>query len=131
MAEIAFRNPDTVAPPLGAYSHVAAIPSGMRLLVLAGQVGRDVDGLVPDGAERQYELALRNLVRLLESEGATPADLVKLNTYLVQPMDFAKVRAIRESVLGPVAPPATLVYVAGLAGPEYLVEVDGWAARSS
>lgn len=124
-----FRNPATVAPPLGAYSHVVNVPAGAELIVLAGQVGNAPDGEVPPEPEQQYELALRNIVRLLESEGATPAHLVKLNTYLVQPLDLATVRAIRASVLGDAAPAATLVYVPRLAAPEFLVEVEGWAVR--
>ena len=128
-SNITFRNPSTVAPPLGAYSHVVTVPSGTDLIVLSGQVGNEIDGSVPPEPEKQYELALRNLVRLLESEGAGPADLVKLNTYLVQSLDLPTVRAIRTSILGDVAPAATLIYVPRLAGPDYLVEVEGWAAR--
>jgi enamine deaminase RidA (YjgF/YER057c/UK114 family) len=40
----AFRNPATVAPPLGAYSHVVTVPGGSALIVLAGQVGNAPDG---------------------------------------------------------------------------------------
>ena len=37
--EPTFHNPDTVAPPLGAYSHVAILPAGAELIASSGQVG--------------------------------------------------------------------------------------------
>lgn len=126
-----FENPGSVAPPLGAYSHVAVVPEGSALIAFAGQVGNAPDGSIPESAEAQYENALRNIVRLLDSEGCTPAHLVKLNSYLVRRMDLPTVAATRKAVLGDVRPAATMVYVAALAAPEYLVEVEAWALRST
>ena len=124
-----FKNPDTVAAPIGAYSHVAVVPAGSALIAFAGQVGNTPEGDVPAEPERQYENALRNILRLLESEGAGPEHLVKLNTYLVQAMDLAAVAAIRTSVFGTARPASTLLYVPQLAAPQYLVEVEAWAVR--
>ena len=124
-----FRNPDSVAPPIGAYSHIAVVPAGAQMIALAGQVGNAPDGTVPESAEAQYENALRNIVRLLESEGCTPADIVKLNSYWVQRMDLSIVTAMRKAHFGDIRPASTMVYVAGLAAPEYLVEVEAWAVR--
>ena len=122
-------NPDTVAPPIGAYSHVAIVPPGAQLIALAGQVGNAPDGSLPDTPEEQFENALRNIVRLLESQGATPAHLVKLNSYLVRPMDLAGVAATRKAILGDVRPASTLVYVPRLAAEHYLVEIEAWAVK--
>jgi len=124
-----FANPDTVAPPIGAYSHVARVPAGATLIAFAGQVGNAIDGSVPETPEQQYENALRNIVRLLESEGASPAQLVKLNIYLVRPMELATVAATRKAILGDVRPASTLVYVPRLAAEQYLVEIEAWAVR--
>lgn len=124
-----FANPDTVAPPIGAYSHVAIVPSGAELIAFAGQVGNAPDGSVPSSPEAQYENALRNIVALLESQGAGPQHLVKLNTYLVQAMDLAIVAGTRKAILGEVRPASTLVYVPRLAAEQYLVEVEAWAVR--
>ncbi|HEY0111828.1 MAG TPA: RidA family protein [Allosphingosinicella sp.] len=126
--EITFTNPPTVAPPLGTYTHVASIPAGTRLLAIAGQVGVAPDGTIPPEPERQYENVLRNIVHILESQGASPAQLVKLNTYLVVPMNLEEIRPIRKALLGDAAPPATMIYVPRLAAPEYLVEIEAWAA---
>ena len=127
--KVAFRNPPTIAPPLGIYSHVAVVPPGSALIVVAGQVGCDPGGAVPADPVEQYRLALANLVAILASEGAGPGHLIKLNSYLVGPMPREAMRAARRSVLGDAAPPATMGYVAGLASEEYRVEVEGWAVR--
>lgn len=127
--KISFQSPDVVAQPLGAYSHLAIVPSGFELLILAGQVGNQIDGTVPPDPEAQYELALLNVVRILESQRLQPTDIVKLNTYLVRPLDLDKFRTIRQSILGSIAPPTTLIYVPRLATLDYLVEVEAWAAR--
>lgn len=126
-----FENPPLVAPPIGAYSHVARVPGGSELIVLAGQVGIMPDGTVPEGVEEQYAQALRNIVALLASQGARPSDIVKVNTYVVKPMDLAKIRETRAKIMGDARPPSTLIYVAGLATPQYLVEVEAWAVKPS
>ena len=123
-------NPENVPPPIAAYSHLAVIPSGTELLVIAGQVGMDLSRTVPEEPEKQYELALRNIVGILDSQGLTPASLVKLNIFLVDRLDPERAKKIRADLLGDSLPPTTLVYVAGLARPELKVEIEGMAARS-
>lgn len=123
-------NPDNVAPPIAAYSHLAVIPSGTELLVIAGQVGMDLNRTIPEEPEKQYELALRNIVGILDGQGLTPASLVKLNIFLVDRLNPERAKNIRAELLGDSLPPTTLVYVAGLARPELKVEIEGMAARS-
>jgi enamine deaminase RidA (YjgF/YER057c/UK114 family) len=124
-----FVNPPVVAPPIANYSHVATVPAGSDLLMLAGQVGNAPDGTLATGAEAQYERALSNIAAILKSQGATPANLVKLTIYLVDPIDPAHAKAIREKAFGTAAPPSTLVYVVRLARPEIKVEIDAMAVR--
>jgi 2-iminobutanoate/2-iminopropanoate deaminase len=124
-----FFSPKEVAPPLGAYSHVAIVPGGSELIVVAGQLGNEINGFVPADPELQYELALRNLVAVLNGCGTAPDHIVKLTTYLVAQLHLEAIREIRLAVLGNVAPPATLVYVPALAAPKYLVEIDALALR--
>lgn len=122
-------NPSTVAPPIGRYSHLAAVPAGSDMLYVAGQVGNAPDGSIPADAEAQYERALRNVAAILASQGATPHNLVKLNVYLVKPIAYERSAAIRAAVLGDAVPPSTLVYVVRLARPELLVEIDAIAVK--
>jgi 2-iminobutanoate/2-iminopropanoate deaminase len=127
---VRFSNPSTVAPPIGAYSHVAVVAPGTELLYVAGQVGLKLDGSLPDSPEEQFTQALTNVVAILKAEGATPADIIKLNTYLVRPMQPEQVRAARQQVLGAnIAPASTLVYVPRLAQERFLVEIEAVAVR--
>ena len=123
----AWQNPPGVAPPIGAYSHVAIVPPARGLIILAGQIGAAPDGKLADTADAQFEAALRNVATLLASEGAKAQDLVKLNIYLVQPLDPNRARAARTTILDGATPPSTLVYVSRLARPEILVEVEATA----
>jgi len=123
------RNPKTVHPPVGPYSHQVEVPGSPRWLAIAGQVGRTLDGKVPEDPIEQVELALENLRRNLEAAGMEVADVVKWNWYLVGQVDPVRRREVTLAWLGGHEPASTLVYVAALAAPEYRVEVEAWACR--
>ncbi len=123
------RDPETIHPPLGAYSHQVEVPAGARLLVMAGQVGRTVDGRVPEDPIEQAVVALDNVRHNLEAAGMGVGDVVKLTWYVVGQMDAQRRRELLTAWLGDHRPASTLVYVAALAAPEYRVEIDAWACR--
>jgi enamine deaminase RidA (YjgF/YER057c/UK114 family) len=124
------RNPESIHAPLGRYVHQVEVSGESRMLFLAGQVGIAPDGTVPADPVEQLGVALENVVRNLEAAGFEPADLVKLTTYVVGSIDAAGRRAQLDRVLGPHVTTSTLVYVAGLASPDYKVEVEAWATRA-
>jgi enamine deaminase RidA (YjgF/YER057c/UK114 family) len=125
-------SPATLPPPTG-YSHVAKVNKG-TLVYIAGQVSADASGkLVGEGNfEAQVEQVYKNVKLALEAAGATMADIVKLNTYLVAEVsqdDLPKMRAIRDRYLNKEKPPAsTLVVVSRLVRPGWLIEVEAVAA---
>jgi 2-iminobutanoate/2-iminopropanoate deaminase len=123
------RNPETMHPPVGSYSHQIEVEGEPRWLVMAGQVGRTADGVVPEDPIEQLELALENVRRNLEAAEMTISDIVKVTWYLVGDIDPQRRRAVTGAWLDGHAPTSTLVYVSGLASPEYRVEVDAWACR--
>ena len=123
------RNPKTVHPPIGAYSHQVEVAGGAKWLAIAGQVGRSADGQVPKDPIEQVKLALENVRLNLEAAGMVVADVVKLNWYVVGHMDLARRREVLLEWLEGNAPASTFVYVAALAAPEYSVEIEAWAAR--
>jgi len=125
---IAFSSPDTVLPPYGAYSHAAVVPTSTRLLFTAGQVGETPAGVVPSSIEAQYEVALTNIANILADRGTSPANIIKLTTYVVTPIPPDRMRSIREAIFGDITPAATMLFVPRLAGPEYLVEIEAVAA---
>jgi len=123
------RNPDTIHGPLGRYVHQIEVSGERRILFLSGQLGIERDGSLPDDPIAQLGVALQNILRNLEAAGFEPTDLVKMTTYVVGEMDPAGRRAELDRLLGDHVSTSTLVFVAGLARPEYKVEVDAWAVR--
>ncbi|MFC1976864.1 RidA family protein [Chloroflexota bacterium] len=107
------------------YSH--AIKVG-NIIYVSGQVGIGEDNKVAAGGfEAQAKQALENLKRVLEASGAYFKDVVKLNTY-VTTMEFIQVyRELRRNYFGDHYPASTLVQVAGLVLPEFLIEIEAVA----
>jgi enamine deaminase RidA (YjgF/YER057c/UK114 family) len=105
------------------------IAPGSRLIWTSGQVAVGPDGVVPTGWEEQSRQVFRNLGAALETAGATWADVVKLTFYVVGTDELPLVRAVRDEFVNVAAPPtSTLVQVAGLFRPEFLIEVEAVAA---
>lgn len=121
-------NPETIAPPGGAYSHAVEVLDGARLTVLSGQVGVDPEGNLPKDFRSQAENAWRNCMAILEHNGLRAKDIVKVTHYLVRREDLPVYREVRGKYLGEERPGSTLVLVAGLVDPDMLVEVELIAA---
>jgi enamine deaminase RidA (YjgF/YER057c/UK114 family) len=123
-------SPKTVAPPFSRYSHGVEASAQARWLYVAGQVGVTPEGKVLNGAEAQIEQAWKNILSVLEAAGMGPRDLVKVTTFLIDRADLPTARAVRERMLQGVAPASTLLFVTGLASPEWRVEIEVIAAAS-
>ena len=128
---ITFSNPPGVAPPASRYSHAALVEGPGRRLVLSGQVGIAPDGSIPDSGEAQIALALANLRTLLAAHGMGPAQIVKLTVFLTETSLIAPWRAARDAALEGHAPTSTLLIVAALAHPRFVVEVEAEAFASA
>jgi 2-iminobutanoate/2-iminopropanoate deaminase len=123
-------NPDGVPPPLGTYSHVVKVEIGdAAWLHVSGQIAVDPTGaMVGVGDMRaQTEQVYENLRAILEAQGATFADVVKMNTYVTSLEDLAGMREVRSRYLASDLPASTAVQVVALVIPEALIEVDAVA----
>lgn len=124
------RNPESIHAPVGRYVHQIEVSGESRMLFMAGQVGKELDGSVPPDPVDQLDVALQNVLRNLAAADFEVTDLVKLTTYVVGEIDPARRRAVIERLLGDHVSTSTLVFVASLAAPEYKVEIDAWAVRA-
>jgi reactive intermediate/imine deaminase len=123
-----FHSPETLPAPFG-YSHVVEVRPA-RVIYVSGQVPLDPDGeLVGEGDfEAQARRVFENLQAALDAAGASWADVVKLNYYLVDVNNIAAVRAIRDEYVNTAHPPAsTLVEVSRLFRDDVLIEIDAVA----
>ncbi len=97
-----------------------------NMVFLIGQVGTDFDGRLvgQNDPEAQAEQAMKNVKQLLEETGSCLEEVCKITIYLVDPKDREAVyRAVGQSLKG-IFPVSTGVVVAGLAKPEWLMEID-------
>ena len=82
-----FVDPPNGPPPAASYRHLAVVPAGRRLLVLAGQIGNLSDGTIVEGLEAQYEQALVNINTIVASEGGTSEDIARITVFLAEKLD--------------------------------------------
>lgn len=124
-------NPPGLAEPAG-YSHVV-VAERSKTIHLAGQVGVGPDGAVAgDDLASQTAQAFRNVGIALEAAGAGWDDVVKMVVYIVG-YDAEKASeffaGIGQAFGGGMPSTATtLIGVASLFQPEFLIEIDATAA---
>ena len=121
-------NPAAVPPPFSRYSQAVEAPAGARWLHVSGQVGVLPDGTMAEGAAAQMEAAWRNVLAVLEAAGMGPGDLVKVTAFLTRPEDTGLYRQVRDRLLEGAEPASTLIVVAALAHPDWMVEIEAVAA---
>jgi len=126
------HNPHPVLPAYAAvFAHGVEVPAAARQLYVSGQVGIGADGrTVAGGFAGQCRQAIANLEAVLAAAGMALADIVKVTIYITRREDIPTLRAVREEQLA-VAPAVTMVIVAGLHAPDWLVEIEAVAASAS
>jgi enamine deaminase RidA (YjgF/YER057c/UK114 family) len=116
----------------GAFSQAISVSAAARTVYIGGQNAVNAVGeIVGRGDLRaQTRQALENIKRILAAAGATFENVVKLNIFLVQGQDPREGFAAFMETVGPLAHPPliTVAFVAALANPDFLVEIDGVAA---
>jgi reactive intermediate/imine deaminase len=113
--------------PVGPYSQSVRIGD---LIAVAGQVGRDAaTGLMADGVAAQTDLTFRNIAAVLETQGASLDEVIRVDVYLTDVDHFAAMNEVYASWFSQPYPARTTVYV-GLA-PGDLVEITVLAVTAS
>ncbi len=92
-------------------------------LYIAGQVGRDADLNVVEGAEAQFVQAFENVKRVLDAAGATFDNIVEMVTYHVDMHDLQLFMEVKNRYFGALVPAWTGIGVTALAMPGLIVEI--------
>lgn len=113
------------------FSH-ATLQDGGKTLHLAGQVAWDKDYNIvgPGDLAAQTRQVLVNLRAVLAAVGATPADVIRIRTYIVDhtPDKLGVIGAeLGAFYAGATPAPNTMVGVAALALPDFLIEIEAIA----
>lgn len=120
--------PETIAPPAAAYAHARLTTGADRWLHTSGVVPVRPDGTVPDRLADQADTVWANIAAILAEAGMGPADVVSVTTYVVPGQDLGAVMAARDRFLDGRLAASTLLVVAELAQPSWLVEIAVVAA---
>jgi enamine deaminase RidA (YjgF/YER057c/UK114 family) len=126
-------NPSELGEPPG-YSQVVEVRA-KSIIFIAGQTALDRYGALvgKDDFVAQAEQVFRNLSASLKSVDCDASNLVKLTVFLRDMSQLSAYREARNRFFGTVSPPAapavTLVEVARLYGPDFLIEIEAIAAR--
>ena len=113
-----------------AYSQLAMVHAGQRLVFVSGQGGDNPDGSFSPDFATQAASAFRNVGLALCAAGAAPASVAKI-TVLIVDHDTEKLRIMQDAqrvLFGSHHPAATLIPVPCLALPQMLIEVEAIAA---
>jgi len=113
-----------------AYSHVVTVTGPAKMIYIAGQLGRDLEGNIVghNDMRAQMEQTFKNLDACLKAAGATWADVVKTNTFVTNYAEFSKCSDVRMRYFGVASPTSTTIQISGLAQPEAMVEIEMIAA---
>jgi 2-iminobutanoate/2-iminopropanoate deaminase len=111
------------------YSQGIKVSGAKTIVFLAGQVAYDTSGGVAHTGDfrEQARAVFGSIKALVEAAGGTLANVVKLNTYVTDMRYRPEFREVRAEFFGPKGPASTMVGVASLAHPDYLIEIEAIA----
>ena len=112
----------TEAPAaIGTYSQAVRVD---RTVYLSGQIGLDPTSMrLVDGVDAQIHQVFKNLAAVAKAAGASLADVVKLNVFLIDLAHFPRVNEIMAQYFAEPYPARAAVGVAALPR-DALVEAD-------
>lgn len=129
--------PSLLPPPGGRFAHAVVAPAGARTAYVAGQVALDKDGNIVGGRDhgQQARQCFANVRSVIDALGAVPQDIAQLTIYVANytPAMLAAIDgAGDEGFAGdwPIAA-TTLVGVAALGSPDFLVEISATVVLAS
>ena len=111
------------------YSQGIRVTQAGTMLFLSGQVAYTAEGGVAFRGDfkAQARGAFEAIKALVESQGGTMADLVKITTFVTDMRYRADLAPIREEFLGKKGPASTLVEISQLAHPDWMIEIEAIA----
>ncbi len=113
-----------------AFTQAVAVSGNVKTIYIGGQNAVSADGqIVGDTLATQTEQIFKNLELVLAAAGATLHDIIKFTIFVVQGQDLVPGFAVFQQAWGASAkPPAvSMSFVAGLANPAFLVEIEAIA----
>jgi len=111
------------------YSQGIKVTQAQTILFLSGQVAYSADGGVACRGDfkGQARGAYDAIKALVESQGGTLANVIKITTYLTDMRYRFDLAPLREEYFGKKGPASTLIEISALAHPDWMIEIEAVA----
>ena len=122
-----FCAPGLFDPPT--YSQGVKVTQAQTILFLSGQVAYMPDGTAAFRGDfkAQARAAYEAIRALVEAQGGTMNNIVKITTYVTDMRYRVDLAPIREEFFGRKGPASTLVEIPSLAHPDWMIEIEAIA----
>jgi len=128
--QVQYLNPEDLSKN-PAFTNVITVTGPVRTIYIGGQDALDASGAIVGRGDikLQTEQVLTNLQAALKAGGGELEHNVKWNIYVVQGQAIQPAFEVFQRVWGrrPNPPTITVMFVSGLANPDFLVEMDAIA----
>lgn len=125
--QVQHQNPDTLHKN-PAFTNVIVVTGSVKTVYIGGQNALDESGTIIGKGDfkAQTEQVLKNIQTALSAAGAQLEHVIKWNMYIVQGQPLQVGFEVFQQVWGnrPNPPAITMAFVAGLANPDFLLEID-------
>lgn len=128
--QVQHLNPDTLSKN-PAFTNVIRVTGPVRTIYIGGQDSVNTEGKIigKGDIKQQVEQVLNNLQAALRAANAELEHIIKWNIYVVQGQPIQPAFEVFQRIWGrrPNPPAITMMFVVGLANPDFLVEMDAIA----
>lgn len=121
-------SPSGVSKEVGNYTHITKIKPNATFYTFSGQIGADLGGDIPADFNQQVENTFINISKLLKSVDLEPDNVIKVNIWSIEEIDWAYFDKIYCDFFGEIPPSMTIAYVNALGLDSIKIEIEIWAA---
>jgi enamine deaminase RidA (YjgF/YER057c/UK114 family) len=120
---------DRIRKPTGVFSHATVIEAKGRLVFISGMTARRADGTIAGVGDitEQTRQVCENIKSAVEAAGGTMDDICRVDVYVRNMEHFKEIHAIRQQYFKPPLPASTMVEIAKMTSPDYLIEMNAIA----
>ena len=118
-----------LATPNGHFSQATAIEARGRLVFISGMTARTKDGTIAGvgNVEAQTRQVCENLKAAVEAAGGNLKDICRVDVYVRNIEHFSVIHKVRQEYFEVPLPASTMVEVAKMVSPDYLIEISAIA----
>ena len=120
---------EALQTPNGVFSQATTIEATGRLVFVSGMTARRPDGGIAGVGDvrEQTRQVCENVQAAVKAAGGTLDDVCRVDVYVRNMEDFAKIHEVRAQYFHEPLPASTMVEVGKLAHPDYLIEISAIA----